>query len=62
LYTSPDITRVIKSRRNEIGYACSTHGKDEKYRIFWLGNLKGRDHPEDLGVDGKIILDWILLI
>jgi hypothetical protein len=22
--------------------------------------LKGRDHVEDLGVDGKIILDWIL--
>jgi hypothetical protein len=23
-------------------------------------NLKGRDHSEDLGVDGKIILEWIL--
>jgi hypothetical protein len=22
--------------------------------------LKGRDHSEDLGVDGKIILEWIL--
>jgi hypothetical protein len=22
--------------------------------------LKGRDHTEDLGVDGKIILEWIL--
>jgi hypothetical protein len=21
---------------------------------FWLENLKGRDHSEDLGVDGKI--------
>jgi len=27
---------------------------------FWPGNLKGRDHLEDLGVDGKIILEWIL--
>jgi hypothetical protein len=25
-----------------------------------LENLKGRDHLEDLGVDGKIILEWIL--
>jgi hypothetical protein len=25
-----------------------------------LENLKGRDHSEDLGVDGKIILEWIL--
>jgi hypothetical protein len=24
-----------------------------------LGNLKGRDHLEDLSVDGKIILEWI---
>jgi len=27
---------------------------------FWLENLVGRDHLEDLGVDGKIILEWIL--
>jgi hypothetical protein len=29
------------------------------YRIL-LGNLKGRDHSEDLGVDGRIILRQIL--
>jgi len=23
----------------------------------WSKNLKGRDHSEDLGVDGKIILE-----
>jgi hypothetical protein len=28
------------------------------HTIFWLENLKGRDHLEDLGVDGKIILQW----
>jgi hypothetical protein len=27
---------------------------------FWLENLKRSDHPRDLGVDGKIILQWIL--
>jgi len=29
---------------------------------FWLKNLKGRDHSEDLDVDRKIILEWILEI
>jgi hypothetical protein len=28
--------------------------------IFWLENLKGRDFAEELVVDGKIILKWIL--
>jgi hypothetical protein len=26
---------------------------------FWWGNLRERDHLEDLGVDGRIILRWI---
>jgi len=28
--------------------------------IFWLENREGRYHAEELGVDGKIILQWIL--
>jgi hypothetical protein len=28
--------------------------------MFWLENLKGSDHLEDLGVDEKIILECIL--
>jgi hypothetical protein len=28
--------------------------------IFWFENMKGRDHSESLGVDGKIILKCIL--
>jgi hypothetical protein len=32
----------------------------EMRTIFWLVNLKGRNHLEDLSVDGKIILEWIV--
>jgi hypothetical protein len=31
--------------------------RGEMHTIFWLENLKGRDHLEDLGVGGRIILE-----
>ena len=37
----------LKSRRGEV------------YRGFLWGNLRERDHLEDPGVDGRIILRWI---
>jgi hypothetical protein len=30
------------------------------HTIFLLKNLKGRDDSEELGVDGRVILEWIL--
>jgi hypothetical protein len=27
---------------------------------YWSANMTGRDHPEDLDVVGRIILEWIL--
>jgi hypothetical protein len=40
--------------KNKIGWACSTHPG------FWWGNLGKRDHLEDIGIDGRKILTWIL--
>jgi hypothetical protein len=34
--------------------------KKQMYKKFWTGNLTGKEHSEDLGVDGRIILEWIL--
>jgi len=31
------------------------------HRVFWWGNLRERDHLEDPGIDGRIILTLILL-
>jgi len=32
---------------------------EEAYTGFWWRNLRERDHLEDSGVDGRIILRWI---
>jgi hypothetical protein len=40
LYFSPNVIRMIKSRRSE--------------------NLIRRDHLEDVGIDGRIMLEWML--
>jgi hypothetical protein len=42
-----------------MGGTCSTRGRNEKC-LVWVGSLMGRDHLEDLGVDGRIVLEWIL--
>jgi len=50
------IVRVIKSRGVRwAGYVA--HGRWEMHTEFWLVNM-GRDHSEDLDMDGKLILEW----
>jgi hypothetical protein len=33
---------------------------EEMRSLFWMEDLKGQDHLEDLGMDGRIISEWIL--
>jgi ADP-heptose:LPS heptosyltransferase len=56
LYTSPKIVRVIKSRRMRWAEHVALMGRGEAYSGFWWGNLRERNHFEDPGVDGNIIL------
>jgi hypothetical protein len=42
---------------DEMGRACSMHGRDKK---CIQEDLKGRDHSEDVGINEKIILEGIL--
>jgi hypothetical protein len=52
LYSSPKIVQVIKWRRMKwAGHVA--------YAGFFGGNLTKRDHLEDPGVDGRIILRWL---
>jgi hypothetical protein len=59
-YSSPDIVRVIKSRKMRwAGHvACMGEGRGV-YRVL-VGRLKVRDHWEDLVIGGRITLRWTL--
>jgi hypothetical protein len=35
-------------------------GRGEVYTGFWWGNLRERDHWGDKGLDGRIILKWVI--
>jgi len=45
---------------DKMGGSNSTHGECEMHSDAWSENLKGSCHSEDLGIDGSIILEWIL--
>jgi len=40
-------------------HAVRTGDMRNAHKIL-VGKLKGRDHSENLGVDGKMTLDWTL--
>ena len=59
LYTSPNIIRVIKSRRMRwIGHVAAT-GRGDVYTGFCWGNLRETGHLENPDVEGSITLKRI---
>jgi hypothetical protein len=51
---------MIKSRRMSWAGYVARMGRREMYTKFRSENLKGGNHSEDLGVDGRIKSEWIL--
>jgi hypothetical protein len=50
LYSSPNIVRVVKSRRMRWAVHVARMGRGEVFTGFWLGGPKRRDNWEELGV------------
>jgi hypothetical protein len=44
----------------KMGRACVACGRQESCMVFWWGRSEGKSHMEDLDIDGRIILKWIL--
>jgi hypothetical protein len=56
LYSSPNIIRVMKSRRQRwAGHVARMGERRGAYRAL-VGKAEGRKHLEDPGIDGKVIL------
>jgi len=60
LHSPANIGRVIKSKKKMrwAGHVARM-GRGGVYTGFWCGNLRERDHLEDPGLDGRIVLRWI---
>jgi len=54
------IIRVVKTNKVRLAENVARMGAGDVHTGFLWGDMWKRDHLEDLGVDGKIILKWVL--
>jgi len=61
LYASPYIARLSKSRRLRwVGHVACMGDMRNLFKML-VGSPKGKDHSQDEGLGGRIILEWMLM-
>jgi hypothetical protein len=60
LYSSPNIVQVIKSRRMKWARHVAQMGEERGVYGALVEKPQGKNHWGDSGVDGRIILGWIV--
>jgi hypothetical protein len=55
LYSSPNIIRMVKSRRVRWSGHVAGIGKGEVHTWFWWRELRERDNLEDICIDGRTL-------
>jgi hypothetical protein len=45
-------------KEDEMGRTCGMHGSEQKSIWDFERNSHAKDHLKDLGIDGRIILQW----
>ena len=58
LYSLSNIVRVIQSRMKWVGHLARMEESRGVYRVV-VGKPEGKNHLEDRGLDGRVILCWI---
>ena len=49
----------LQMQKNELGGSCNMYGRDVRCLVLSCRSLRERDHLDDTGIDGRLILQWI---
>jgi len=60
LHSAINISGMIKAKIDEMSTTCSTREEMRDAYNVLTENIKERDHLEDIKLDGRKILTWIL--
>ena len=58
LYSLPNIVRMMKWRMRWAGHSARVGERRGVYRVV-VGKPEGKNHFEDRGLDGRLILRWV---